>query len=252
MDLRGKKFLITGASSGIGAATARQAAAKGAPVILVARSAERLQRVAESIRDSGGAARVYVADLSDFEAVRTTAARIQQDEGVPDIIMNNAGAGPWKFAHETTPEEAARMMAVPYLGAFAVTRAFLPQMIARRSGVIVNVTSVAAFLAWPGAAAYIAARRAMAGFNDALRVELRPHGIAVMLAAFAKVATEYWQNNPGSEKNLPAGQALIPELTPDDAARFIVAGIEKGKSRVIEPRRLRMILALARLFPGAL
>jgi len=249
MDISSKKFLITGASSGIGAATALYAAQKGATVILVARSESKLERLAQEISEKGGSASLYSTDLSDLEAVREVMTNIQDNEGAPDIIMNNAGAGQWKYAHETTPKEAAEMMTVPYFAAFAVTHAFLPKLIDRGSGMIVNVTSAAAYMVWPGAIAYSAARWAIRGFNDALRTELSPHGIKVMLVAFAKVISDYWKNNPGSEQNIPKRQSMIPELSPQDAAVHIITGIERNKDQVIEPWQLRSIITLAKFFP---
>jgi short-subunit dehydrogenase len=105
-------------------------------------------------------------------------------------------------------------------------------------------------MVWPGAASYISARWAMRGFSDALRAELKPHGVHVILVAFAKVASEYWAHNPGSEKNIPERQSMIPVLSPETAAKQIVSGIEQDKQQVIEPWRLRLILALSRIFPG--
>jgi len=198
----------------------------------------------------GGAATYYSADLSDLDEVRDVAARIQDTEGTPDIVMNNAGSGRWKYAQETTPEEASAMMAVPYLSAFAVTHAFLPRFIERKSGTIINMTSAAAYMVWPGATSYIAARWAMRGFNDALRAELKPHGIRVMLVAFAKVTSEYWAHNPGSERNIPDRQSMIPVLSPETVAQYIIAGIERDKQQVIEPWQLRFIVFLCRFFPG--
>ncbi len=250
MDILNKKFLITGSSSGIGAATARYAASKGASVILIARSEEKLEKLSREIRESGGSASFYAADLSDFNSVRDVANRIQREQGTPDIIMNNAGIGQWKYTQDTTPEEALSMMSVPYLSAFAITHAFLPKLIEKKSGVIVNMTSAAAYMVWPGAASYIAARWAMRGFTDALRSELTPHGVKVMLVAFAKVTSDYWKHNPGSEANIPTRQSMIPELSPEAAARHIIAGIDQDKQQVIEPRQLRFILGLSKLFPG--
>ncbi len=249
MDISNKRFLITGASGGIGAATARYAASKGAAVILIARSEDKLERLSREICYSGGAASYYTADLSDLVAVRDVTSRIQQKEGTPDIIMNNAGSGQWKYAQETTPEEASAMMALPYMAAFAVTRAFLPRLIERKSGTIINMTSVAAYMVWPGATSYIAARWAMRGFSNALQAELKPHGVGVVLVAFAKVTSDYWTHNLGSEQKIPERQSMIPILSPETVAKHIIAGIENGKQRVIEPWQLRWIIALSNSFP---
>lgn len=250
MDIRNKTFLITGSSSGIGEATARYAAGKGAKVILVARSQSKLIRICQDIRDSGGVATYYPADLSDLDAAKDVSAQIKNKEGIPDIIMNNAGSGNWKYTQETSPEEASTMMTLPYLSAFAITQSFLSELIDRQSGTIINMTSVAGYMTWPGASGYIAARWAMRGFNDALRDEVKPFGIAVMLVAFAKVKSNYWINNPGSEINIPERQSFIPELSPEDAAQYIVSGIEKDKKQVVEPKHLRFVLALSNVCPS--
>ncbi len=250
MDLHGKKCLITGASGGIGAATAKKAAGQGAAVILVARSQGKLNYLAGEIRDDNHTASVYPTDLSDLAAINDAARRIRDTEGPPDIIINNAGAGQWKYARETAPEEAAGMMAVPYLAAFALTRAFLPEFIERKSGMIVNITSAAAFMTWPGAAAYTAARWAIRGFTEALATELTPHRISVMLVAFAKVSSDYWLHNPGSEQHIPGRQSMIPELTPNEAADHIVKGIRRNTKYVIEPWQRRAVITAAKFFPG--
>src|SRR4051794_27415115 len=112
MNPRGKIALITGASSGIGAATARALGDAGARVLLLARRAAELERVAGSI--GSGVATTYPVDLSHASAVAEVAERINGTVGPPDIIVNNAGAGQWKFVDETSPQEAVEMMAVPY------------------------------------------------------------------------------------------------------------------------------------------
>ena len=172
-----KLVLVTGASSGIGAATARRYGASGARVLLLARNAERLGAVADAIRREGGAASVFPVDLSDALAIEEASARITREAGTPDILINNAGAGRWLPLIETTPQEARAMIEVPYLAAFTLTRAVLPAMLARRSGAIACITSPASYLTWPNASAYIAARHALAGFTAALRSEVKGKGV---------------------------------------------------------------------------
>ena len=131
MEWSGKRVLITGASSGIGAATAEAAAKRGAEVALVARSADKLEAVAHQIRQTGGVVTTHAFDVSDPEQV----GRLATEVPIPDVLFNNAGAGRWKPLVETDPAEAAGMIGAPYLAAFYTTRAFLPAMLARRSGV---------------------------------------------------------------------------------------------------------------------
>ena len=248
MELRGKKALVTGASSGIGAATARALAAAGARVLLLARRQPELERVAATLGDR--AAAVHAVDLTDADAVARVASRITADVGTPDIVVNNAGAGQWKFVDETTPAEAVQMMAVPYFAAFFVTRAFLPGMLARGSGHIVNVSSVASRFVWPGAAAYTAARWAVRGFSEALRADLAGTGIGITLVEAGAVASSYWDNNPGSRERLPGVSRLIPTLSPDEAAHAIVRGIERNRRLVVAPALMRVIYLQHAVFPG--
>ena len=189
MNINGRIMVVTGASSGIGAATARAAAREGARPVLLARTQAKLESVAEEIRRNGGTAHPYAVDLTVADAVNEVAERITAEVGTPNIIFNNAGVGKWLTIEETDPDEAVKMMACPYFAAFFVTRNFLPEMLKRNSGCIVNMTSVASRMAWPGATAYTAARWAMRGFTEGLRADLTGTGLRTMLVTFAKVAT---------------------------------------------------------------
>lgn len=249
MKLEGTVAVVTGASSGIGEATARILSARGCKVILLARYRGRLQKIVSEIRAQGEKADCYQVDLSDVDAVTSCAIRLIQDQGDPDILINNAGAGRWLPITLTTSEEAARMMSVPYLAAFNLTRELLGGMLKRSKGHIVNVTSVASRLAWPKAVAYIAARRAMEGFNAALRADLYGSGIGVTLAVFGTVDSPYWDHNPGSREYLPKRAAGIRALTPDAAGEAIVTAIERNRSIIIKPAIFRLFFSLNELFP---
>ena len=245
-----KFVLVTGASSGIGEATAKLYGARGAHVLLLARNAARLEAVAQAIRKDGGTATAFPVDLADAVATEALAQRIAGEIGTPDILINNAGAGRWKPLLETTPEEARAMMAVPYFAAFDLTRAFAPGMIARGNGSLVFVTSPASYLAWPRASAYIAARRALAGLAETLQSELKGTGVNVTVVALGTVETPYWQNNPGSRENLPqTDPRLVPVLTPEQAAEAIVDGVEQKKRFVVKPGIFRTLFVLNALFP---
>jgi short-subunit dehydrogenase len=117
VKLAGKVVLVTGASSGIGEATAVALARRGAVLALVARREDRLNRVAASIRAAGGRAEAYPTDLADPAAVAAMASAVRRDLGVPDVVVNNAGAGRWIPLVETDANEARRMIELPYLAA---------------------------------------------------------------------------------------------------------------------------------------
>src|SRR5512145_670287 len=172
-----KLVLITGASSGIGEALAKRYGRTGAHVLLLARNVERLEAVADAVRALGGNATTFAIDLADAKAIEETSAKIAREIGIPDVLVNNAGAGRMLPLTKTSAKEALAMIEVPYLAAFNLTRAFLPYMLTRHSGAIACVTSPASYLAWPNANAYIAARHALKGFTDALRSEVRGTGI---------------------------------------------------------------------------
>lgn len=250
-DFLRKTVLITGASYGIGAATARAFGRRGAHVLLLARTQSALEEVACDIRASGGAASVYPVDLTDARAVEDVARQTLAATGPPDILLSNAGAGRWLFIDETTPEEAVAMMAMPYFAAFYVTRAFLPAMRARGSGHLAYVNSPASLVAWPGAAAYTAARWALRGFVEALRAELHGTRLRVTTIIPGVVATTYFEHNPGVLERVPGlARWLLPVLTADQAAAAIVRGIERGRREIVLPGRLRLLYAVHAVAPG--
>ncbi len=249
-SLKNKTILITGASSGIGAATAKEFAGKGATVLLVARTQIKLKKVVDDIIENGGKAKYFVADISDFMVVQKLAEKVKSEVGVLDIIVNNAGQGIWKFMDETSYKEVSEMMAVPYFASFYMTKAFLPDMEKRNSGHIVNMTSYAGFIAFSGATAYIASRTAMIGFHNALSADLYKSKIKTSLVYFAKVKSEYWQNNPGSEERLPKSQNLIPVITTEKAARTIVKGVQHGRRKIAAPFMIFVMDFLIRYTPG--
>ncbi len=244
--LPGKLWLITGASSGIGAATAIAAARRGARLALVARSADKLAAVADEVKRLGAIATTHPCDVTDHEQVERLATEVP----TPDVIFNNAGAGKWKPLIETSPGEAATMIAAPYLAAFYVTRAFLPAMLARKSGVVVYMNSAASRLVWPGAAAYMSTRWAVRGLFEAVRAETHGTGVRAGMVTFAKVTSDYWENNPGSETNVPKAQSWVPVLSPESAAKKILDGIEAGREEIISPWQLRAAFLMGRLFPS--
>ncbi|MEG6507445.1 SDR family NAD(P)-dependent oxidoreductase [Methyloligella sp. 2.7D] len=246
-----KRVLVTGASSGIGAAAAKAFAARGARLILLARNQERLEQIAGNIREGGGSAEIVVADLADSDAAGEAAKTVLDRGGPPDLLINNAGVGRWIPLIETSAEEAQAMIAVPYLAGVYLTRALLPAMIEADSGQIGFVSSPASYLAWPNATCYIAARHAVKGLADGLRSEMKPHGIGVSLIVLGTVETPYWEHNPGSRENMPeTNQTLFPTLTPDEAAKAIVTGLEARKNQIVKPGLFRALFVLNALFPN--
>jgi short-subunit dehydrogenase len=151
---------------------------------------------------------------------------------------------------ETTPDEAVRMMASPYFATFNLTHAFLPGMMARNTGHILNVSSVASRFVWPGATAYIAARWAVRGFTEALRADLARTGIGVTLFECGVVASSYWEHNPGSLERVPRMGKLVPPVTPESAAQAILNGIRRNQKLVVTPFMMKVTYFQHALAPG--
>jgi short-subunit dehydrogenase len=248
MNINGRTIVVTGASRGIGLATAHALARAGGSTALLARSPE-IERLAHEIAAQGGKSRGYAVDLTNPAAVERTAQQIASDLGVPDIIINNAGAGRWLYVEETPSEEAAAMMAAPYFAAFHVTRAFLPGMLARNQGYIVNVNSPAAWLPWPGATGYMAARWAIRGFTAALRADLHDTGIQILQIVPGKVSSTYFEHNPQSEERIPRIAHWVPTLTPEQVAMALVRGIERDRREMMIPAMLKAVIVARALAP---
>jgi uncharacterized protein len=250
MEIQGKTVLVTGASSGIGAEIAKAMARAGASqVLLLARHEEALNEVAAEIAASGGKAKVYRVDLSDQGQTCAVAERIEREAGVPDVLVNNAGTGQWKFLDDTSPSEIQQMMAVPYFAAAWLICSFLPAMRQRDSGHIINISSVASRFVWPGATAYIAARWAVRGLTEALRADLRGSHIGVTLYESGVIDSPYWQHNPGSRERVPQIAKLIPVLKPDEVAQAVVAGVRGNKRLIVIPFMMKVIYVQHALFP---
>ncbi len=229
--------VVSGASSGIGAATAKLLGRHGWRVALIARNKEALNRVALEIPQ--GQAFVFAVDASDPVAISKIVAQIISEHGVPQVLVNSAGAGVWRFIEETTDAEFQQMVNAPFLAAYQLTRAFMAPMLKRRSGQIIQVNSPVSNVGWPGATGYTATRWAMRGLHEALRLDLYGTGVISSHVVFGKVKSEYFVNNPGSEERLPLVARIIPVISPEQCASVIFKTIRSPKSEVIYPFMLK-------------
>jgi short-subunit dehydrogenase len=249
VDVEGRTVVVTGASSGIGEATAKAFAAKGGHVVMLARRQELLESLASEIAGNGGEARPWPVDLGDSEATTKAAGEIEAELGVPDVLVNCAGAGSGYFLEEMPPEEIERSMAVPFFAAANMTRAFLPGMLERRSGYIVNVGSPIAYATWPGAAGYACARWAMRGLSEVLTQELRGTGVRAASVVPGHVDSPYFKANPGLRESIPGIATLAGKVSPERVASAIVGAVERERRQVYVPFMMGVLIFQSRIFP---
>jgi NAD(P)-dependent dehydrogenase (short-subunit alcohol dehydrogenase family) len=172
MNDASKVIVITGASAGVGRATARRFAKDGAQIALLARGRDGLEAARNEVEEFGGRAIVVTVDVADADQVETAAAQIERELGEIDIWINNAMASVFSPIQEMTPEEFRRVTEVTYLGCVHGTLAALKRMVPRNRGMIVQIGSALSYRAIPLQSAYCAAKHAMRGFTDSLRCEL--------------------------------------------------------------------------------
>jgi len=188
--LDGRVAVITGASKGLGKAMAEALAEAGATVALVARSGDLLEAVRTQITSRGGKALAFTGDISQEAQVGTLAEEIRRLAGVPDILINNAGINIRKPLHEFTLDEWRRVMSTNIEGPFFCTRSFVPGMIEKRFGRIINIASTMAHVSLPHRAAYSGSKFALLGITKALALELAPYNITANAISPGPFATE--------------------------------------------------------------
>jgi short-subunit dehydrogenase len=195
MDPRGKTVIITGASSGIGAATARVFASAGARLVLTARNGAALTALAN---DLPNAPLALPADIADAEAAQELVAAAQTRWGGVDIVINNAGIGLASPVAQLVPDDFEQVLATNLWGPLYTIQACLPLMQARGHGQIINVSSVVGLRALPYTGGYAASKAALDRLNEALRVELRGSGVAVTLVRPGTTHTSFRQRRLGA------------------------------------------------------
>jgi short-subunit dehydrogenase len=220
----GRAALVTGASSGIGAATARRLAAEGWTVGIVARRHERLAEVLDDCCVHAPRSRLWVADLSDLDAAAGVAREAWDALGGLDALVNNAGVPLRRPVTRLTLEDVERVMRVNFFSPVRMTLAVLGRMVQRGSGVVVNVSSLAGRIGVTTEAAYSASKFALAGWSEAIAADLAGTGVRVRLVLPGTIDTEIW-DQPGNDAPLYRGP-----LTPaEDMAEAIVAAIDSER-----------------------
>lgn len=241
--LRGRRVLVTGASSGIGRSFVLQAARTGADLVLVARRGDELAQVAEECVRLGGRARVRTADLSSVESCSALAETVLRDDGPVDVLVNNAGHSVRRPVADYKPEDLARLMAVNYVGPMTLTLGLLPAMLARGRGHVVQVSTIGVQTGAPNFAAYVAAKAAADHFARTLRLELGGRGIAVTTIQVPLVRTAMLAPTRIYD--------AFPALGADQAARRIARAIVTRPVRVA-PRWTTLLEVVHAVAPGLL
>lgn len=189
-DLKNKNALITGAGKGIGKAIALALAKEGVNVILVARTADDIEKLATKIRSLRVKALAVTADVSDIESINQVVAKGMEEFGSIDILINNAGIAAFGKFLELEPTEWERIIKVNLMGTYYATRAVLPNMIERQTGDIINISSTAGQRGNALTSAYSASKFAVLGLTESLMQEVRKHNIRVTALTPSTVATE--------------------------------------------------------------
>jgi len=246
-DYRDTVGIVTGASSGIGAELARQLAARGMRVALLARRLERLNALAEEIRRGGGEALPLACDVAERASVEAAVRTAGERWGRIDLLVNSAGYNTHVLFKDHDVADIERMTRTNYLGVVYTTKAVLPPMRARRRGWIVNLSSVAGKLGQPDEAAYSATKFAVAGLSEGLSYELEPLGIHVMTVYPALVRTEMF--TPEVLARMPAG-AERSFVEPPAFCRQVLRALARGRFEVTVPRYVAVAYAVRALLPG--
>jgi hypothetical protein len=244
--MRDTVVLITGASSGIGAAAAREFARQGAQVALAARRLDRLEALARELGPDALALRADVSVQADIEhMVAQALARF----GRVDVLFNNAGFGRLDWLERLPPDEIEALVRVNFLGLVQTTRVVLPGMLARRRGHIINMASVAGLIGSPTYSVYGAAKFAARGFSEALRREVAPFGVRVSVISPAGTATEF-AGQAGIRRITRMTTPRWLELSAEEVARAVVGLVRRPRAEVILPWPMAVLAEINHWFPA--
>ena len=234
--LEGKVVVITGASSGIGAASAAMFAREGCRVVLAARRQDRLDGIAAQIRASGGQALPVAMDVTQPEQIGTMVGKAIEAYGQIDILLNNAGFGRLDWLEELDPiKDIQAQLMVDLLGVILTARAVLPHMYRRRSGHIINMSSMAGWIAPPLYSIYSAGKFGVRGFSEALRREAEPLGVRVSVIYPGSVATEFGSHVGTSSAKRRFKSPAWLTLSAEDVAGSVVGLAKWPRRELVTP-----------------
>ncbi|NQZ99948.1 MAG: SDR family NAD(P)-dependent oxidoreductase [Myxococcales bacterium] len=228
-DIRGKNVLVTGASSGIGAALAEGFARAGAVVGICARRAERLAEVLTRVRAHSPTSQMWTVDLARLDGISEFAQRADSALGGIDVLVNNAGIPKRKKVQSLTSGIVEEVMAINYFSPIRLTLALLPRLIERR-GRIVNISSVAARLGPPGEAAYTASKAALTGWSESMLIDLAETGVSVHVVNPGVIDTELFTLPDNDELVAP-----VEALPVEDIVNPVLEQLASGTFEIYVP-----------------
>ncbi len=248
--------VLTGASAGIGSAIARELAARGHGLVLVARRKERLVALADELTDAHGVRVETIAcDLARAAARARLPTRIADFGLDVEILVNNAGFATGGPFHQSDPARELEQVRVLVEAVVALTSAFVPAMVDRGRGAILNVASTAGMQPMPYSAGYSAAKAYVLTFSEALHHELRGRGVTVTALCPGPVETDFWQIAGWQVNTGQSFERAVPRparITAEEAARAGVKGLESGDRVVVPGLPVRAAMLAARYVPHAL
>src|SRR6185437_14388174 len=253
---QGKVAVVTGGSGGLGRAIAEAFAAAGARVVVAARGAEALERIAEQLSQSGREVAPIAADLTRQEDVDRLFARTIDRFGRLDVLVNNAGRSMRRAVLDTTAEDFQQLMELNLIGLVRCTRAAAPHLLAQR-GHVVNIGSLAGKSAARWIGAYPATKFAVSAYSQQLRLELSPQGLHVLLVCPGPIARDEPRVRDQTElaglpqsARGPGAGAKVKAIPPEDLARIVLLACQNRRTEVILPGKARLLFALSQLSPA--
>lgn len=257
-QFKDKICVITGAGSGIGAACAKAMAAEGAVIIGADLRMDMLNGVRDAVIENGGRMESHQLDVSDRDAIYAFADAVADKHGGADLVLNNAGVAHGATVEEMTIENFEWVMNINFWGVVYGSQAFLPQMLAKGSGHIANVSSIFGLVGIPTQSAYNAAKFGVLGFSEALRHEMQEHkdinvstihpgGINTNIVRHAR-----FQQGPDMEAEREEAIQRFAQFTmtqPEGAAKTIMKGIKRKKARILIGPDATLVDIVRRLFP---
>ena len=251
-----KVVWVLGASNGIGEATAKLFAARGARVAITARREEKLQAVAAACAEDGRSADhvlILPGDCAQDAEVQRMLRTLESTFGLPDVVVLATGAGAWRYLHTQSAEEVLSGMQAPFFASALICRALLPLFFAEsnRRFQVLLLQSPVAYFNWPGCTMYSSNRAALRGLAAALRQDVQGSNVSVVPVCVGESDTGYWEANPGSRQYVPWISKTIPNYSSDDVARIVFRTAALRKTApVFENVQVAFLMWLNRFMPG--